>query len=154
MTQKITDVQIKLKDRCSIKTSGLRPLAPTLAVLVVPSSLYPIQPVDAVCLPAPHLGIRLLGPKALSFLLRLFRDTGLPDGGLVRLQKAFLKAARPSVSESDQLAKAWRGREDLFHWAFEYGIFQLRLFSYEGADDHTGASGHAYGPGQYGPTLT
>ena len=152
MTQKIIDVQIKLKDRCSIKTSGLRPLAPTLAVLVVPSSLYPIQPV--VCLPGPHLGIRIrLGPKALCFLLRLFRDTGLPDGGLVRLQKAFLKAARPSVSESDQFANAWRGGH-FFHWAFEYGIFQLRLFSYEGADDHTGASGHAYGPGQYGPTLT
>ena len=128
------------------------PLTPTLAVLVVPSSLYPIQPVEAVWVPAPHLDIR--GPRDLSFLLRLFRDTGLPDGGLVRLQKAFLKAARPSVSKSDQLANAWRGREDLFHWAFEYGIFQLRLFSYEGADDHTGASGHAYGPGQYGPTLT
>ena len=127
------------------------PLTPTLAVLVVPSSLYPIQPVEAVCLPA-YLGIRL-GPRALSFLLRLFRDTGLPDGGFVRLQKAFFKAARPSVSESDQLANAWRGRH-LFHWAFEYGIFQLRLFSYEGAYDHTGASGHAYGPGQYGPTLT
>ena len=84
MTQKITDVQIKLKDRCSIKTSGLRPLAPTLAVLVVPSSLYPIQPVEAVWVPAPHLDIR--GQRDLSFLIRLFRDTGLPDGGLVRLQ--------------------------------------------------------------------
>ena len=95
MTQKITDVQIKLKDRIPSKRP-VTPLTPTLAVLVVPSSLYPIQPVEAVCLPA-HLGIRL-GPRALSFLLRLFRDTGLPDGGLVRLQKAFLKLQRSWVA--------------------------------------------------------